>query len=177
MAAGEIADWHISLRQRLAAVSWPIEFQEVVEKLSTGIPLSLQDGVNLFNSRDLNTIGSLANHVKQSRFGKNAYFNVNVHVNQTNICTLACKFCAFRRGRRAADAYQLEIDEYIEDLRKYSTFVDEVHSVGGLHPEWDVQHYSELFRRVKHEFPHIHIKALTAVEIKHIASLSKISVN
>ena len=176
MADGEFADWQDSLRQRLAAVTWPKEFDEIVQKLSTGIPLSLQDGVQLFNSKDLNTIGSLANHVKQSRFGNNAYFNVNVHVNQTNICTLACKFCAFRRGRRAADAYQLEIDEYIEDLRKYSTFVDEVHSVGGLHPEWDVQHYSELFRRVKLEFPHIHVKALTAVEIKHIASLSKISV-
>ena len=177
MAAGEFADWQDSLRQRLTSVTWPKEFEEIVEKLSTGIPLSLQDGVKLFKSKDLNTIGSLANHVKQSRFGNNAYFNVNVHVNQTNICTLACKFCAFRRGRRAADAYQLEIDEYIEDLRKYSTFVDEVHSVGGLHPDWDVHHYSALFRRVKQEFPHIHIKALTAVEVKHIASLSKISVH
>lgn len=177
MAAGEFADWQDSLRQSLSTVTWPKEFDEIVEKLSTGVPLSLQDGVQLFKSKDLNTIGSLANHVKQSRFGNNAYFNVNVHVNQTNICTLACKFCAFRRGRRAADAYQLEIDEYIEDLRKYSTFVDEVHSVGGLHPEWDVQHYSDLFRRAKQEFPHIHIKALTAVEIKHIASLSKISVH
>ena len=177
MAAGEIADWQNSLRQRLAAVTWPREFHGIIEKLSNGIPLSFQDGVNLFNSKDLNTIGSLANHVKHSRFGENAYFNVNVHVNQTNICTLACKFCAFRRGRRAADAYQLEIDEYIEDLRKYSTFVDEVHSVGGLHPEWDVHHYRELFSRVKKEFPHIHIKALTAVEVKHIASLSKISVH
>ena len=129
--------------------------------------------MQLFNSKDLNTIGSLANHVKQSRFGNNAYFNVNVHVNQTNICTLACKFCAFRRGRRAADAYQLEIDEYIEDLRKYSNFVDEVHSVGGLHQNGMYSitlNYSE----GKQEFPHIHIKALTAVEIKH-ASLSKIS--
>lgn len=176
MAAGEFADWQVSLREKLAALDWPVEFQEIVDKLSNGIPLSFQDGVMLFNSRDLNTIGSLANLVKLSRFGKNAYFNVNVHINQTNICTLACKFCAFRRGRRASDAYQLEIDEYIKDLRQYSTFVDEVHSVGGLHPEWDINHYSELFRRVRNEFPHIHIKALTAVEVKHIANLSDISV-
>ena len=54
--------------------------------------------------------------------------------------------------------------------------MDEVHSVGGLHPEWDINHYSELFRRVRNEFPHIHIKALTAVEVKHIAKLSDISV-
>lgn len=176
MAAGEFADWQVSLREKLAALDWPAEFEEIVDKLSNGIPLSFQDGVMLFNSRDLNTIGSLANLVKLSRFGKNAYFNVNVHINQTNICTLACKFCAFRRGRRASDAYQLEIDEYIKDLRQYSAFVDEVHSVGGLHPEWDINHYSELFRRVRNEFPHIHIKALTAVEVKHIANLSDISV-
>ena len=176
MAAGEIAEWQVSLNAKLYAQSWPPEFHEIVEKLATGVPLSFEDGVKLFNSKDLNTIGSLANHVKHARFGKNAFFNVNVHINQTNICTLACKFCAFRRGRRAKDAYQLDIEEYIEDLRQYSNLVDEVHSVGGLHPEWNVQHYSDLFSRVKLEFPHIHIKALTAVEVKHIAKLSGLTV-
>ena len=176
MAAGEIADWQVSLNAKLYAQSWPQEFHEIVEKLANGVPLSFEDGVNLFKSKDLNTIGSLANHVKRARFGKNAFFNVNVHINQTNICTLACKFCAFRRGRRAKDAYQLDIEEYIEDLRQYSELVDEVHSVGGLHPEWNVQHYSDLFSRVKVEFPHIHIKALTAVEVKHIAKLSGLTV-
>ena len=70
----------------------------------------------------------------------------------------------------------MEIDEYVEDLRKYSDYVDEVHSVGGLHPEWDIDHYCNLFQQVKLEFPKIHIKALTAVEIKHIANLSGITV-
>lgn len=177
MAAGEFAEWQDSLVVELSSRTWPNQFHPIVEKLANGIPLSLQDGVQLFNSKDLNTIGSLANLVKQSRYGKKAFFNVNVHVNQTNICTLACKFCAFRRGRRASDAYQLEIEDYIEDLRQYSEYVDEVHSVGGLHPEWDVNHYSELFSKVKEEFPHIHIKALTAVEVKHIASLSQLSVH
>ena len=153
MAAGEIADWQVSLNAKLYAQSWPQEFHEIVEKLANGVPLSFEDGVKLFKSKDLNTIGSLANHVKRARFGKNEFFNVNVHINQTNICTLACKFCAFRRGRRAKDAYQLDIEEYIEDLRQYSELVDEVHSVGGLHPEWNVQHYSDLFSRVKVEFP------------------------
>jgi aminodeoxyfutalosine synthase len=66
----------------------------------------------------------------------------------------------------------MDIDEYVADLRNYANHVDEVHSVGGLHPEWDVEHYSALFTRVKEEFPDIHIKALTAVEIKHISKLS-----
>tara|TARA_B100000925_G_scaffold291875_1_gene282095 strand:+ start:128 stop:1000 length:873 start_codon:yes stop_codon:yes gene_type:complete len=70
----------------------------------------------------------------------------------------------------------MEIEQYIEDLRLYSDMVDEVHSVGGLHPEWDVNFYSELFMKTKQEFPSIHIKALTAVEVKHISNLSGLSI-
>lgn len=176
MADGESVDWETSLSEQLNREQWPEELTDIVEKLSIGTPLSKEDGVFLFNYKDLDTLGYLANTVKKARFSDRAFFNLNVHINQTNICTLACKFCAFRRGRRAADAYQMEIDEYVEDLRKYSEFVDEVHSVGGLHPEWDIDHYSKLFQRVKLEFPRIHIKALTAVEIKHIANLSGITV-
>ena len=176
MAAGENQSWQELLSQSLQSLDCPSEFSSIVSKLASGEPLSREDGHFLFTTRDLDTLGNIANLVKQSRFADSAFFNVNVHINQTNICTLACKFCAFRRGRRAPDAYQLDIDEYIEDLRKYSSHVDEVHSVGGLHPEWDVDHYSSLFSRVKDEFPEIHIKALTAVEIKHIANLSNLSI-
>ena len=176
MADGESVGWETSLSEKLNREQWPEELTDIVEKLSTGTPLSKEDGVFLFNYKDIDTLGYLANTVKKARFSNRAFFNLNVHINQTNICTLACKFCAFRRGRRAADAYQMEIDDYVEDLRKYSEFVDEVHSVGGLHPEWDVDHYCNLFQRVKLEFPRIHIKALTAVEVKHIANLSGITV-
>jgi len=176
MADGERSDWQSVLSQELTMVEWPSEFQNIVNKLSQGVPLSLEDGVFLFQSKDLNSIGHLANIVKESRFANKAFFNVNVHINQTNICTLACKFCAFRRGRKADDAYQMEIEQYIEDLRLYSDMVDEVHSVGGLHPEWDVNFYSELFMKTKQEFPSIHIKALTAVEVKHISNLSGLSI-
>ena len=176
MAAGELADWQQNLSHSLLSQSWPDSFAEIIEKLSNNIPLSRDDGNFLFTSKELDVIGQIANLVKQARFGNHVFFNMNVHINQTNICTLACKFCAFRRGRRAADAYQMEISEYIEDLRTYSSHVDEVHSVGGLHPDWDAEYYCELFSQVKEEFPHIHIKALTAVEIKHIAGLSNCSI-
>jgi aminodeoxyfutalosine synthase len=176
MAAGEYSGWRESLSESLLAIQWPAEFEDIVSKLSNGISLTRADGHALFASRDLDTIGMLADLVKFSRYDNKAFFNVNVHINQTNICTLACKFCAFRRGRRAKDAYAMDINEYIEDLRVYAAHVDEVHSVGGLHPEWDVEHYSNLFSAVKKEFPSIHIKALTAVEIKHIANLSNMSI-
>jgi aminodeoxyfutalosine synthase len=88
---------------------------------------------------------------------------------------LSCRFCAFRRSKKATDAYSLDIEAYVEDLSKYAEFVDEVHSVGGLHPDWDVHHYQQLFKSVKEKFPHITIKALTAVEIKHLAQLSNMT--
>ena len=176
MAAGEFSGWREKLSTSLLAEQWPDELQSIVTKLANGTSLDRADGHVLFNSKDLDSIGSIANIIKQSRFGDRAFFNVNVHINQTNICTLACKFCAFRRGRRAPDAYQLDIDEYVEDLRQYADHVDEVHSVGGLHPEWDVEHYMKLFSTVKKEFPEIHIKALTAVEIKHLSNLSNLSI-
>ena len=176
MAAGEFSGWREKLSTSLLAEQWPDELQSIVTKLANGTSLNREDGHVLFNSKDLDSIGSIANIIKQSRFGDRAFFNVNVHINQTNICTLACKFCAFRRGRRAPDAYQLDIDEYVEDLRQYADHVDEVHSVGGLHPEWDVEHYMKLFSTVKKEFPEIHIKALTAVEIKHLSYLSNLSI-
>ena len=176
MAAGEFSGWREKLSSSLLAEQWPDELQSIVTKLANGVSLNREDGHILFNSKNFDSIGSIANIIKHSRFGDRAFFNVNVHINQTNICTLACKFCAFRRGRRAPDAYQLDVDEYIEDLRQYSDHVDEVHSVGGLHPEWDVEHYMKLFSSVKKEFPDIHIKALTAVEIKHLANLSDLSI-
>ncbi len=176
MAAGELADWKNIQSKSLLAEDWPSDFRNLVQNLANGVPLTREEGHFLFNSKDLDTIGRIANIVKYSRFKDDAYFNVNVHINQTNICTLACKFCAFRRGRRATDAYAMSITEYIEDLRNYSEHVDEVHSVGGLHPDWDVEYYSQLFSAIKKEFPHIHVKALTAVEIKHVANLSKLSI-
>ena len=94
--------------------------------------LNVTDGCNLFECKNLNELGHLANLHKIAMFDNNAYFNSNVHINQTNICVLACRFCAFRRGPKASDAYALSIDEYISELEKFSSFVNEVHSVGGL---------------------------------------------
>ena len=168
MADGEAPNWQSTLSDLLSQDNWPEDLAHIIDKLSQNIPLSLDDGKFLFHYSNLDIVGHLAAIVKRARFANKVFFNVNVHINQTNICTLACKFCAFRRGRRAEDAYQLEVEDYIEDLRNYSEHVDEVHSVGGLHPEWGIEHYTELFSKTRKEFPHVHIKALTAVEVKHI---------
>ncbi len=177
MQAGVARDWQELLTSSLQKEDWPDELTSIVRKLSIGEPINRADAHVLFQYSDLNTIGKLANLVKISMFGPQVFFNHNVHINQTNICTLACKFCAFRRGRRADDAYQMGVQDYLDDLDQYADYVDEVHSVGGLHPDWDIEHYEFLFSETKNKFPDIHIKALTAVEIKHIANLSNISIH
>ena len=134
-------------------------------------------GIDLFESTAFYPLMELANMVKQSRFAKHVFFNNNLHVNTTNICVLACRFCAFRKGPRHSDAYELSVEEYIHRIEPLSSEVDEVHSVGGLHPSWTIEHYEALYSTTKEKFPHIHIKSLTAVEIKHLANRSNLSVD
>ena len=168
--------WKLILKQTLAQERWSEYLQTIVDKILDDQPLTTEDGLLLFSEPNLFELGRLANLHKQAMYGPKAYFNSNVHVNQTNICVLACRFCAFRRGRKSDDAYALSVDNYLEELSRFSPYVNEVHSVGGLHPDWTVEHYAELFRRIRAEHPHISIKALTAVEIKHLAQLSNLSI-
>ena len=173
--AGEQHNWLEQLRESLSQRRWSEALQPLADKLARNQPLSLEDGLTLYNHVDLNEVGALANLVRQSRFGSKAFFNSNVHINQTNICVLACRFCAFRRGPKANDAYAMSVEDYLADLSTYAHAVDEVHSVGGLHPDWGVEHYETLFSRVALEYPEISIKALTAVEIKHLAQKSSLT--
>ena len=168
--------WKLILKQTLAQERWSEPLQTIVDKILEDQSLTTEDGLLLFSEPNLFELGRLANLHKQAMYGPKAYFNSNVHVNQTNICVLACRFCAFRRGSKADDAYALSVDNYLEELSRFSPYVNEVHSVGGLHPDWTVEHYAELFRRIRAEHPHISIKALTAVEIKHLAQLSNLSI-
>ena len=169
-------EWRQVLKSNLRQTDWSESLQGIVDKILDDEVLTKQDGLSLFSEPNLFELGQLALLHKKAMFGERAYFNSNVHINQTNICVLACRFCAFRRGPKSDDAYALSIESYLEELSKFSPFVNEVHSVGGLHPEWTVNHYADLFRRIRLEHPHISIKALTAVEVKHLAQLSNLTI-
>ena len=147
---------------------------DIVTSLRMGVSLTYEQGLMLWNHPNLSDVAHLANMCKVARFDDHVFFNSNLHINQTNICTLACKFCAFRRGPKANDAYALDVTDFIERLTPYEHIIDELHTVGGLHPEWDVTYYEQLFGSIKERFPDIHIKSLSAVEIKHIAEVSGI---
>lgn len=169
-------EWRQVLKSKLRQIDWSESLQGIVDKILDDEVLTKQDGLSLFSEPNLFELGQLALLHKKAMFGERAYFNSNVHINQTNICVLACRFCAFRRGPKSDDAYALSIESYLEELSKFSPYVNEVHSVGGLHPEWTVDHYADLFRRIRLEHPHISIKALTAVEVKHLAQLSNLTI-
>lgn len=144
----------------------------VAQKVLNGERLSFEDGLTLFESKDIHTIGYLANLVAERKNGKFAYFNVNVHITPTNICVGTCKFCAFRKRKGEEGAYELTVDEILKKLDEYkkqNPGLTEVHIVGGLHPDWSYDHYIGIVREVKKAFPDIHVKAYTAEEIKFIS--------
>ncbi|MAK26330.1 MAG: aminofutalosine synthase MqnE [Euryarchaeota archaeon] len=151
--------------------------QSALDELLSNGRVSVDTGESLFLDADLVDVMLLGHAIKKSRFENEVYFNSNLHVNPTNICVLACRFCAFRRGPRAADAYQLDVEEYISRIRPFSSRIDEVHSVGGLHPEWGVDHYAELISTAKKTFPHLSMKCLTAVEIKHLSQIEGVEIS
>ena len=173
--AGCDEKWVENLTRLLSNHDWSKTLQPIVGKLRLGDRLTIADGHVLYSHKSLHEVGQLANLVKLARFGDNVFFNSNVHINQTNICVLACKFCAFRRSKKQSDSYELSIDDYLDEIEKYANVIDEVHSVGGLHPDWDVDFYENLISSAKAKFPEISIKALTAVEIKHLSNQSNIS--
>ena len=172
-------DW----RAKISSMTMPLSIQNndllrhALEMTISGNRIPKELGAKLHREAPITGLSALADMIKRSRFGNYSFFNVNLHVNTTNVCTLACRFCAFRRGVRHPDAYSLSPEQFVQRIEPYGDRIDEVHSVGGLHPEWTIDHYQRIFRAAKKKFPHISIKSLTAVEIKHIASRSDLSIN
>jgi aminodeoxyfutalosine synthase len=149
----------------------------ISEKVFVRERLSLQDAVTLYRSSDILAVGWLANHVRERMHGNVAYFNVNRHINPTNVCVAACRLCAFGRKKDAPGAYTMALDEAFETAASgYSEAVTEFHIVGGLHPDLPFQYYLDLIAGLKERFPQVHIKALTMVEIAFLAKRAKLSI-
>ena len=169
-------------REELSRMSIPISVKNDVlltrtlHSLINDGRVSCELGEELHTNASLPGLTALAMMIKKSRFGDSIFFNENLHVNTTNVCTLACRFCAFRKGPRHREAYSLTPEEVVSRIEPFEGKIDEVHAVGGLHPDWNIDHYSEIYRITKQRFPGISIKSLTAVEVKHIASKSGLGV-
>jgi aminodeoxyfutalosine synthase len=151
--------------------------QPITEKVFAGQRLSFEDGVALYNSHDLLALGYLANYIREKLHHKRTYFNVNRHINPTNVCVASCRLCAFGRKPDAPGAYTLALEEaYRIAGEHWSDAVTEFHIVGGLHPDLPFQYYVDLLRGLKARFPSVHLKAFTAVEIAYYAHLTRLSI-
>jgi aminodeoxyfutalosine synthase len=160
---------------------------DVRNKVEAGEPLSLEDGLRLYESRDLHTIGELANLVRERLHGRRAYYNINRHINYTNYCVLRCKFCSFYRpfDKKAAarrtpgvvhpdGGYELSVEDVVARAKEaYAHGATEVHIVGGLHPTLPFSYYTEMCAAIREACPHLHIKAFTAIEIIHFARIAR----
>ena len=146
----------------------------VCEKVHRGDRLTTEDGLALYETPDLWTVFRLANLVRRRMHGDTAWYNVNRHLNYTNVCALSCHFCAFHRKRGDEGAYEYTIDDCRREARLAAEAgATELHVVGGLHPWHPFTFYLDMLSAIREEAPGIHIKAFTAVEIVHFARISK----
>src|SRR5579862_6374728 len=150
--------------------------QPVAEKVLAGERLSFDDGVALYKSNDLLALGYLAHHVRTKLHGNRTYFNVNRHINPTNVCVASCKLCAFGRKPDAPGAYTMALDEAFRIAgENWSETITEFHIVGGLHPDLTFDYYLDLVRGLKQRFPRVHLKGFTAVEIGYFSHVTRLS--
>ncbi len=149
----------------------------IAKKVLAGERLTAEDGVALYRSPDLLTIGWLANYVREKRHGNTVFFNVNRHINPTNICVAHCKLCAFGRDPNAPGAYNFALEEIYQraeqGMREGAT---EFHMVGGLHPDLPFEYFLEMMRGLKKRCPTVHLKAFTMVEVGYFSRISKLSI-
>lgn len=149
----------------------------ILEKVQAGTRLSFDDGVTLYRSPDILAVGYMANMVRERLHGNVTYFNVNRHINPTDVCVASCRLCAFGKRVRDPKAYTMSLDEvWTRAAEGWSESITEFHIVGGLHPELTLDWYCEMLRGLKERFPEVHLKAFTMVEIAYLAQRSKITI-
>jgi len=150
----------------------------IADKVLAGERLSFDDGVALYRTHDLLAVGWLANFIREKRHGNITYYNVNRHINPTNVCVAHCKLCAFGRDPGAPGAYTFTIEEMYkradQGVREGAT---EFHIVGGLHPDLPFDFFLELIHGLKQRHPHVHLKAFTMVEVHYFARIARLTVD
>jgi len=141
----------------------------LIEKLESSQRLNYEDGLALYDL-DLFTLGKYADKKRKALYGKKVFFNVNRHINPTNICKDICKFCAFSANRKNPNPYTMTHEEILRTVESsYKNGIKEVHIVSAHNPEAGLEWYLEIFSKIKAKFPSLHVKALTAAEVDFLA--------
>ena len=148
----------------------PQELRSIYEKVVAAERLNEDEARQLYRSKDINALGLIANVIRTRKNGNRATYILNRYINYSNICILSCQFCAFGARKRDPHAFEFAIPEIVEATRKSLELgITEVHMVGGLHPTLPGEWYLSLLRALRALDPALHIKAFTAIEIRHLA--------
>jgi aminodeoxyfutalosine synthase len=150
--------------------------RSILEKVGGGERLSYGDGVAMFRSPDILTLGYMANLMRERLHGDVTYFNVNRHINPTDVCVASCRLCAFGKKAKDPHAYTMSLEQVWEVAGKgYAEAVTEFHIVGGLHPELTLEWFCQMISGLKERYPGVHLKAFTMVEVAYLAKRAKLS--
>ena len=166
-------DVHACIHSRLTTPGWG----RFIDKVMAGERLNADDALALYRTGDILAVGWMANHVRERMHGDKTYFNVNRHLNPTNVCVAACRLCAFGRKKDTPGAYTMALEEAFETAASgYTEAVTEFHIVGGLHPDLPFQYFLDLISGLKQRFPQVHLKAFTMVEVAYLSKRAKLSI-
>src|SRR5258707_4070476 len=153
------------------------ELRDLYDKVAASERISEADALRLFESKDLNAVGAIADLSRQKKVGNSASYIINRYINYSNYCILSCQFCSFARKKRDADGFQLTIEEIVQKAREALLLgITELHIVGGLHPSLPFSYYLEMLQALRALDPRLQLKCFTAIEILHLAWLAKQSV-
>jgi len=152
-----------------------MSIEQIQKKVFSNKRLTRKDGIELFRSNDILSLGRMASHVARKKNGDNAYFVRNMHINPTNICVNRCKFCAFSKTKGEPGAYEMTLQDILNKARGANKKIREFHIVSGLHPDLPYEWYLGMLRALKQEFPKVHLKSFTAVEIDYLSRISGLS--
>ncbi len=148
----------------------PKELRPIAEKIEAAERVSEPDALTLYRATDLNALGIMASVVRERKNGNFASYIHNRYINYSNVCILSCQFCAFAAKKRDAHAFEHAVSEIIDAVAKALPLgITEVHMVGGLHPTLKKEWYLDLLNGLRALDPNLHIKAFTAIEVRHLA--------
>src|ERR1700742_3302876 len=153
------------------------ELRDLYDKVAAGERISETDALRLFESKDLNAVGAIADLARQKKVGNRASYILNRYINYSNYCILSCQFCAFAKKKRDADGFQLSTEEIVQKAREALNLgITELHIVGGLHPSLPFSYYTGMLRALKDLNSRLQLKCFTAIEILHLGWLARMSV-
>src|SRR5881296_131985 len=152
------------------------ELRDLYGKVAAGERISEADALRLFESKDLNALGAIADLARSRRggIGNRASYIINRYINYSNYCILSCQFCAFARKKRDADGFQFTVEEIVQKAREALHLgITELHIVGGLHPSLPFNYYLDMLKSLRALDARLQLKCFTAIEILHLAWLAK----